>query len=251
MRQPDANWLTLVSSINLLIRNTVPFACLKAGYYRAFVNFARENKFMKKGLFLIGIVVAALAVYAVFFSKPAETAGGDEAKQQPLAQSKNSEAFNKPFNAALKAYFNLHDALVNWDTAKATESAKLLQTSLAQVPYDSLKADSNLILTAKTFSGNIDADCIGIAGDTSIAEKRKSFYELSENLYTLVQTIKYDQQKIYHVVCPMAFGDDKEGKWITNVDTIINPYLGLKHPKYHAGMINCGSIADTLDYTHK
>lgn len=248
---PDATLLKFTSVVNLLIHNTLPFACLKAGYYRAFAIFAAENIFMKKGLFLIGIVVVALVVYAVFFSKPAETAGGDEAKQQPLAQSKNSETFNKPFNAALTAYFKLHDALVNWDTAKATESAKLLQTSLAQVPYDSLKADSNLILTAKTFSGNINADCIGIAGDTSIAEKRKSFYELSENLYTLVQTIKYDQQKIYHVVCPMAFGDDKEGKWITNVDTIINPYLGLKHPKYHAAMINCGSIADTLDYTHK
>lgn len=199
---------------------------------------------------MIGIVVLGLAVYLIFFNKSTETT--EEApKLLALTQSKNSEAFNGPFNNALLAYYQLHDALVHWDTAKATESAKLLQASLVKVPYDSLKADSNLILTAKSFSGNINSDCIGIIGDSSISEKRKSFYELSENLYTLVQTVKYDQQKLYHMVCPMAFGDDKEGKWISNSDSVINPYLGLKHPKYHAAMINCGSVADTLDYRIK
>jgi hypothetical protein len=205
---------------------------------------------MKKGLLLIGIVVLGFTIYFVFFNKTSQPAE-DGPKQVPLAQSKNSEAFNTPFNEALQAYYNLHDALVAWDTAKASASAKSLQTLLAKVPFDSLKADSNLILTAKSFSGNINSDCIGIAGDSSISEKRKSFYTLSENLYTLLQTVKYDQQKLYHIVCPMAFGEDKEGKWISNIDTIINPYLGLKHPKYHAAMINCGNIADSLDYRGK
>ncbi len=205
---------------------------------------------MKKGLLLIGIIVLSLVGYLVFFNKPAETAEAGPALQT-LAQSKNSDAFNIPFNNALQAYYKLHDALVQWDTAKASENAKLLQASLAKVPYDSLKADSNLILTAKSFSESIHADCMGIVGDSSIVEKRKSFYELSENLYTLVQTVKYDQQKLYHMVCPMAFGDDKEGKWISNTDSVINPYLGLKHPKYHATMVNCGSAADSLDYTLK
>jgi hypothetical protein len=205
---------------------------------------------MKKGLFLIGLVIVAVAVYLIFFnksSKPAE----EGPKQQPLAQSKNSDAFNKPFNTALQAYYNLHDALVNWDTAKASESAKSLQTLIIKVPYDSLKADSSVILTAKSFAGNIGSDCIGIAGDSSISEKRKSFYEMSENLYTLLRTVKYDQQVIYHMHCPMAFGDDKEAFWISNTDSIINPYLGTKHPKYHAAMINCGNIEDSLDYRAK
>ena len=205
---------------------------------------------MKKGLILIGIVVLGLVGYLVFFTKPAETAN-DGPALQTLAQSKNSEAFNIPFNSALQAYYKLHDALVQWDTAKATENALLLQARLDKVPYDSLKADSSLILTAKSFAESIHADCVGIVGDSSISEKRKSFYELSENLYTLLQTVHYYQQKLYHMVCPMAFGEDKEGKWISNSDSVINPYLGLKHPKYHAAMVNCGSAADSLDYTIK
>jgi len=205
---------------------------------------------MKKGLFLIGIVVLAFAIYFIFFNKTSQPA--DEGpKQQPLAQSKNSDAFNKPFNQALQAYYSLHDALVNWDTAKASASAKSLQTALSAVPYDSLKADSGVILTAKSISGYINSDCIGVAGDSAISEKRKSFYEMSDNLFDLLKTVKYDQQKLYQMVCPMAFGDDKEGKWVSNIDSIINPYLGLKHPKYHTAMVHCGSVADSLDYRAK
>ncbi|HVX50412.1 MAG TPA: hypothetical protein VHB48_09645, partial [Chitinophagaceae bacterium] len=122
---------------------------------------------------------------------------------------------------------------------------------LGKVPFDSLKADSIIIKAAKSVASNIDADCIGIAGDSSIEDKRRSFYELSENLYNLLRTVKYDQQVIYHMRCPMAFGDDKEGFWLTNVDTIINPYLGLRHPKYQAAMINCGNIEDSLDFRSK
>ena len=199
---------------------------------------------------MIGIVVVAVAVYFIFFNKT-EPPAQEVPSVQPLAQSKNSEVFNKPFNEALQAYYGLHDALVNWDTAKATQSAKALQTLLAKVPYDSLKADSSLILTAKSVSGYINSDCMGIAGDSSISEKRKSFYELSDNFFDLLKAVKYDQQKMYQVVCPMAFGDSKEGKWISNVDTVINPYFGLKHPKYHTAMINCGNIADSIDYRGK
>ncbi|HWB27798.1 MAG TPA: DUF3347 domain-containing protein [Chitinophagaceae bacterium] len=205
---------------------------------------------MKKGLFLIGVVVVAFAVYYIFFNN-SESPANDGPKQQPLAQSKNSDIFNNPFNAMLNAYYGLHDALVNWDTAQATAKASSLQTLLAKVPFDSLKADTIIIMAAKSVASNIDADCIGLTGDSSILEKRRSFDELSENLYNLLRTVKYDQQIIYHMRCPMAFGEDKEGFWLTNVDTIINPYLGTKHPKYKAAMINCGNIEDSLDFRSK
>src|SRR5436305_13644628 len=102
---------------------------------------------MKKGLILIGIVVAVVAVYFIFFNK-SDNPVDDGPKQQPLAQSKNSDVFNKPFNAMLQAYYGLHHALVNWDTAKATASAISLQSLLGKVPFDSLKADSSVILAA-------------------------------------------------------------------------------------------------------
>jgi hypothetical protein len=205
---------------------------------------------MKKGLFLIAFVAVVIGVYFIFFNKSDKPAD-DGPKQEPLAQGKNSEAFNTPFNTMLTTYYGLHDALVNWDTAQATAKATALQTSLTKIPFDSLKADSSVIMAAKSVAGNAAADCAGITGDSSISEKRKSFYELSENLYSLLQTVKYDQQVIYHIKCPMAFGDDKEAFWLSNQSAVVNPYLGNKHPKYKAAMMDCGEVQDSLDYRAK
>jgi hypothetical protein len=203
---------------------------------------------MKKGLILIGLTAVVVAVYFIFFSK-SDDATPEAPKQQPLAQSKNSDAFNKPFNDMLNSYFDLKDALVDWDTAKATASALKLIDLADKVPYDEIKADTTIIQTAKSYSGSVIAEAKGIAGDPSIDEKRHSFYTLSENLFNLLRTVKYDQQVIYYDKCPMAFNETEEGYWLTNSKDIVNPYLGNKHPKYHSGMVGCGSIEDSVSFT--
>lgn len=205
---------------------------------------------MKKGLILIGLVAVIVAVYFIFFSKD-DAAQPDVPKQQPLAQSKNSDAFNKPLNDMLNIYFDLKNALVNWDTAQTVSHAKKLAEIADKVPYDELKADSTIIQTAKSFSGSVIAEANGVAGETTIDGMRHSFYTLSENLYNLLRTVRYDQQVIYHDVCPMAFGDNDAAYWLSNSSEIVNPYLGNKHPKYHSGMMGCGSIEDSLNFKNQ
>jgi len=205
---------------------------------------------MKKGLVIIGVTVAVIAVYFLLFYKKNNTKDPSP-KQQPLAQSRNSDTFNTPFNDMLNSYFDLKNALVDWDTAKASASANNLITLADQVPYDNLKADTTIIATAKNFSDNVIAEAKGVAGENTIEEKRRSFYTLSENLYNLIRTVHYDQQVIYHDKCPMAFNDTEEGYWISNTREIVNPYLGKKHPHYASGMIGCGSIEDSVDYRGK
>lgn len=205
---------------------------------------------MKKGLVIIGVTVAVIAVYFLLFYKKDNTKDPSP-KQQPLAQSRNSDTFNTPFNDMLNSYFDLKNALVDWDTAKASASANNLITLADQVPYDNLKADTTIIATAKNFSDNVIAGAKGVAGENTIEEKRRSFYTLSENLYNLIRTVHYDQQVIYHDKCPMAFNDTEEGYWISNTREIVNPYLGKKHPHYASGMIGCGSIEDSVDYRGK
>jgi len=204
---------------------------------------------MKKGLALIGIVVAALAVYLLFFNKKENQP--EAPKDQPLAQSKNSDAFNQPFNQFLTAYYSLKDALVEWDTAKASTQATALANLADKLPFAELKADSTLVLTAKNFAESISAESRSISLDTAIEEKRKSFYTLSESLYSLLNTVRYDQQVMYHIKCPMAFGDDKAAYWISNSADIVNPYLGKKHPRYHSAMVNCGNVEDSIDWRKK
>ena len=205
---------------------------------------------MKKGLILIGLVAAIVAVYFIFFSKN-DSATPEAPKQQPLAQSKNSDAFNKPFNEMLNTYFDLKNALVNWDTAQAVTNAKKLAELADKVPYDEIKADTTIIQTAKSFSGSVVAEANGVAGETSIEGMRHSFYTLSENLYNLLRTVRYDQQVIYHDKCPMAFGDDDPAYWLSNSSEIVNPYLGNKHPKYHSGMLSCGSVEDSINFKNQ
>lgn len=205
---------------------------------------------MKKGLAIIGAVIAVVAVYFIlFYNKDEKT--NDEPKQQPLTQSKNSDEFNKPFNDMLNSYFDLKNSFVDWDTAKATANANNLISLAEKVPYNSLKADTTIIATAKSFSDNVVAEAKGIAGENTIEGKRRSFYTLSENLYNLLRTVHYDQLVIYHDLCPMAFNDNEEAYWLSNTRSIVNPYLGKKHPHYASGMIGCGSIADSIDYRNK
>ena len=205
---------------------------------------------MKKGLAIIGAAIAVIAVYFLLFYKNDEKKE-DVPKQQPLAQSKNSESFNKPFNEMLNGYFDLKNALVEWDTAKASRSANTLASLSQNIPYNELKADTTIIATAKNFSDDIVAEALSIAGENTIEGKRRSFYTLSENLYNLLRTVHYDQQVIYHDKCPMAFNDKEEAYWISNTKQIINPYLGKKHPHYAGGMLGCGSIEDSIDYRNK
>ncbi|HRH59519.1 MAG TPA: DUF3347 domain-containing protein, partial [Chitinophagaceae bacterium] len=160
---------------------------------------------MKKGLIIIAVAIAAIAIYFLFFVKDDTPQTEESKKDAPLAQSKNSDAFNQPFNELLSGYFDLKDAFVNWDTAKAKAAAENVITLSKKVPYDKLQADTNIISTAKNFSDNIASEAEGLKGETSIEEQRRAFYTLSENLYNLIRTVRYDQQIIYHDKCPMAF----------------------------------------------
>jgi hypothetical protein len=213
-------------------------------------NFVLQIVCMKKGLAIIGAAIVVIAVYFLLFYRNGEKKE-DDVKQQPLAQSKNSESFNKPFNEMLNSYFDLKNALVEWDTARASISANILANLSQNIPYNELKADTTIIATAKNFSGNVVAEAMGIAGENTIEGKRRSFYTLSENLYNLVRTVHYDQQVIYHDKCPMAFNDSEEAYWLSNTKQIINPYLGRKHPHYAGGMVGCGSVEDSIDYRNK
>lgn len=204
---------------------------------------------MKKGLLIIGVAIVAVVVYFVIAGNKDEKQPRE--KQQPLAISANSDVFNAPFGSMLQNYFELKNALVNWDSSKAAIEADSLASKVSEVPYNELKADSNIVLTAKSFADQVAANSKQLAGEKNIAPMRRAFQTLSENLYNLVVTVRYDKEVIYHDKCPMAFGDDEAAYWLATTSDIVNPYFGNKHPKYHSGMINCGSVEDSLTFGRK
>jgi hypothetical protein len=170
---------------------------------------------------------------------------------QALRISKNSSAFDQAFDAMMSSYFALKDALVDWDTLKADQAAQLVSARADSLPVRTLKADSAIVLTAESLAASIDAEAKGLMGETGIDGRRRSFNMLTGEMYDLIRAVKYDGQTVYHIRCPMAFGDSSEGFWLSYTPAIVNPYLGRKHPTYGAKMLGCGEVTDSLDFGKK
>lgn len=60
---------------------------------------------------------------------------------------------------------------------------------------------------AKSSIETILAEANGLIGEKDIELKRKSFQMISDNMYDLIRTVKYDKEVVYHQYCPMAFND--------------------------------------------
>ncbi|MDB5229449.1 MAG: Co/Zn/Cd efflux system rane fusion protein [Chitinophagaceae bacterium] len=205
---------------------------------------------MKKGwLFILAGLVAIIALYFLVYHNSEEKS--DVAKLQALSVNKNTGPFNQSFDSMMNAYYQLHDAFVNWDTAAVSQLSNALAAAITRLPVDQVKGDSAIVITARSLAETAAGESEAIAAEPGIEEKRRSFYTLSEGLYNLARTVKYDGGIIYHVNCPMAFNDDEEAFWLSRENKVVNPYLGTKHPKYKNAMLNCGEVKDSIDFTKK
>ncbi len=187
------------------------------------------------------LLIATLSLLAACggSDKPA-----DEAKKEvPLTQATNNSAFNTSFGHFLHNYYNLKDALVATNQQQATDAANALVGAADSVALNELKADSAIVLTAKDYISSISAEAKGLAGEKDIEAQRKSFQVISESMYTLLQTVRYNQEVVYHQFCPMAF-DDAGAAWLSKSSDIKNPYFGKK-------MLTCGEVKDSLDFRSK
>jgi len=202
---------------------------------------------------IVGAVVLLIVAFITYkFLKPAPGQNGaGVTKVAPLAISKNSVAFNTSFEALLNSYFSLKEALADYDTLKANAAAKTMVGFADSLKTSEIRGDStgDIRKMADNFAGTISGSAKGLIGETDLIKKKREFSMISESLYNLVRTVRYDRQKLYHQHCPMAFNDEEEAWWISNSNKIDNPYLGRKHPKYKASMVNCGDVTDSLDYS--
>ncbi|MBA2762304.1 MAG: DUF3347 domain-containing protein [Segetibacter sp.] len=162
------------------------------------------------------------------------------AQDQPLKQSKNSAAFNSAFQTLLTNYYHLKDALVATNDTMAVNSARLLIANADSLKMDELKADSSIVEMAEGYLQSISAEAKALVAEPKIEEKRKSFQMISDNIYDLVRSVRYDQQIVYHQYCPMAFYD-AVAYWLSNTSDIKNPYFGKK-------MLTCGETKDSVDF---
>ena len=161
--------------------------------------------------------------------------------QKALGQSINSDSFNLSFNTLMAAYYELKNAFIKEDKSMIDASANKLSASASVLKIDELKADSLIINTAKIYTQNLQDEIIGLLKETDLENKRKSFQIVTNDVYDLIRTVRFDREKIYLQHCPMAF-KNKGADWLSNSSEIENPYL----PKM---MLDCGEIIDSAGYT--
>ncbi|MEN9300196.1 MAG: hypothetical protein RLZZ429_2509 [Bacteroidota bacterium] len=171
-----------------------------------------------------------------------EKAAVTEAPQAPLGQSANSDTFNLVFGKMLDSYFQLKDQFIKENDTLITKGTEQLITDInaAEGVLGELKADSSIVSTAKTYTTGIRNELTALKQEKDIEERRKSFQVLSEQLYDLIRTVKYDRAVVYHQYCPMAF-NDAGAFWLSNSSDIRNPYLPKK-------MLICGEVKDSIDF---
>ncbi len=138
-----------------------------------------------------------------------------------LAQDGKASFKDAKLDLAYKQYIQLKDALVASKPDEAKELSAKLQKSL---------------LALNNSKGSAEAG--KIAGSVKLAEQRKAFSLLSNEMSSLVKVNKPSAGTLYLEYCPMA--NNNEGAyWLSNEKEIKNPYFGDK-------MLKCGSVKETI-----
>ncbi len=125
----------------------------------------------------------------------------------------------------------------------ANASANLLVTTADSVNLKEVKADTSILQMAKGYLETISSEAKALSQEKDLEAKRKSFQLISDAMYDLVRTIRFDRGVVYHQFCPMAF-NDAGAYWLSATADIKNPYFGKK-------MLTCGEVKDSIDFRGK
>jgi hypothetical protein len=203
---------------------------------------------MKKALLLIVVLAVALGITYLLLHKN-NVSDNPEKRDAPLAVAAGTSAFNRSFARVLDDYYQLSDAFVEWDTAAIRAKAGKLALGVDSLKLTQLKADSAIVLTAASLAESIKGEIGGLNGETDMEQKKREFNMITDMLYNLIRTVRYNGSVVYHMTCPMAFRDSSEGFWLSASSRVVNPYLGKKHPKYSDKMLDCGKVNDSIHFT--
>lgn len=163
-----------------------------------------------------------------------ETAQGhDHAGHTHAAQQPSTEGHPDALTPVFEAYFQLKDALVASDAAKAMAAAQRLDAAIRAVDMGGLAADVHTVWMEVMEPLANTATAISTAKD--VEAQRKAFAELTEPMLALVRT-RSGPTPIHLDHCPMYEGGSD---WLSRDKAIRNPFYG-------AQMMTCGSVKETI-----
>lgn len=197
---------------------------------------------MRSALVLIVVLVAVFLVFRFCNSRPEHV---EEQRQAPLSVSQNTGPFNQSFSQLLNAYYTLTDAFVAADTVRINSAARTLRQRADSLRIRDIQGDSTGAIreTAGSFSTTIAGSASAIGSERDIEAKRRELNVITDALWSLTRTVKYNGEKIFYQHCPMAF-KEQGAYWLSSSAAIRNPYMG-------SDMRSCGEVADSVDYSKR
>src|SRR5688572_335253 len=174
----------------------------------------------------------------------------DKPAAEKPRSSKFSTEFNSGFQSFLDDYYAMSEMFVKWDSAGVTPLAGTMIKEMDSLKFENKDSVArNKFLNVRT---DLNAQLLTISQtEVSLENKRKSFDNFSEALYDYLRNIEYDAAKIYLHECTMPFNDTGRAVWLSRSENLRNPYLGISHPRYGSGMLECGTNEGTIDNTGK
>ena len=194
---------------------------------------------------LLAIIVLALILYAGYWFFFKGSSHISSPKPEAIKVKKHSGEFNQGIARAVDSYMALKNTFTGGDTAKIKAQGQQFITSVDSLDLSELqKDDSTIMLAAQQERSDIKANAQAMLMETQLIEMQQDFRMVSENLYPFLKTVGYEGEKLYWLSCPTAFGENREGNWLSNSKEIINPYVDKSDPKSAAA--NCGEVKDSI-----
>lgn len=232
----------------------IVFGIMRVGVDKSSKSGAAKIKVLNGFTMLIAVILLLVGVVRYLFPMGNGGSGHTSGeKAQSILVGKHTDVFNASLAIVLNTYYKMTEGFVNWDTVVINQYSSQLVTALDSVKTDELKKDTakdadKIYLTAADFVLNARNEASDILQQPSLDKKRELLNSLTDNLRNLLIVVKYDKNKVYYQECPMAFDDDIPGYWLSSTSIVRNPYLGNKHPKYLATMLQCGKPKDSINF---
>jgi Cu(I)/Ag(I) efflux system membrane fusion protein len=190
-------------------------------------------------LFLAGIFLLSLGITSCSNNEAKNEAATADQAPPAAPQSKLSDSATAQLMNVVTDYYQLKDAFVSINAAKADEAAKKLAQS-AEAMKAAVNGDSSVGADVLPYLDTVSmgSEKLVAEQDSTIEKKKTHFEKVSDAMYVLLKNVDLKNAGVYRQFCPMAF-DDKGAYWLSNESEIKNPYFGKK-------MLECGEVTDSL-----
>lgn len=159
---------------------------------------------------------------------------------QPVRQGKFSAAFGSALDGVMASYDGLVSNFSKGDTTAIGKEGRAFLAGLDSLSFKDFATDTIVYQTATQQLADTRTELSGLLGEVTLDGRRQSFNMVSQDLYDLLRTIRYDRKPLYFAECTTALGEDKPGDWIsTSGDTtrMVNPYRAAP---------GCAQVKDSL-----